>query len=98
MDKRGIPNTDAGKDARTAMETRYREAQKQVKTLLQEIFSGVQVLQSGGSEVNGTAISDRIEKAAKNSLVRLYSEFDTADHPGWNKVFERAGREVEVTH
>lgn len=93
LDKRGIPNTDAGKDARTAMETRHREAQKQVKTLLQELFLGVQVLQSGGSEVNGAAISDRIEKAAKNSLVRLYSEFDTADHSGWNKVFERAGKE-----
>jgi GTPase SAR1 family protein len=93
LEKRGIPNTDAGRDARSAMETRYRDAQKQVKTLLKEIFEGVQVLQSGGSEVDGTSISDRVEKAANNSLVRLYSEFDMADHAGWSKVFERAGKE-----
>jgi hypothetical protein len=93
LDKRGIPNTDAGKDARSAMETRYRDAQKQVQTLLREIFDGVQVLQAGGNEVEGNLIADRVEKAAEASLVRLYREFDAADHPGWGKVFSRASKE-----
>ncbi len=93
LDKRGIPNTDAGKDARSAMETRYRDAQKQVQTLLREIFDGVQVLQAGGNEVEGNLIADRVEKAAKASLVRLYREFDDADHPGWGKVFTRASKD-----
>lgn len=93
LDKRGIPNTDAGKDARSAMETRHREAQKQVKTLLREIFEGVLVLQAGGNEVDGNSIAERIETAARASLVRLYRDFDQADHAGWGKVFERAAKE-----
>lgn len=93
LDKRGIPNTDAGKDARTAMETRYRDAQKQVQTLLREIFEGIQVLQAGGNEVDGNSISERVETAAKASLIRLFREFDIADHPAWGKVYDRASKE-----
>ena len=90
IDNRGLPGTDAGKDAYSAMQTRQREARKQVQTLLNEIFDGVQVLQAGGNEVDGNSISDRVDTAAKASLVRLYREFDQADHPAWGKVFERA--------
>lgn len=93
LDKRGIPNTDAGKDARSAMETRHRDAQKQVQALLREIFEGVQVLQAGGNEVDGNSITERVESAAKASLVRLYREFDQADHPAWGKVYERASKD-----
>ncbi|MGD9659783.1 MAG: BREX system P-loop protein BrxC [Porticoccaceae bacterium] len=93
LDKRGIPNTDAGKDARSAMDTRYRDAQKQVQALLREIFEGVQVLQAGGNEVDGNSIAERVETAAKASLIRLYRDFDAADHPGWGKVYDRASKE-----
>ena len=93
LDKRGIPNTDAGKDARSAMETRHRDAQKQVQTLLREILDGVQVLQAGGNEVDGASIAERVEAAARASLIRLYREFDLVDHAGWGKVFERASKE-----
>lgn len=93
IDNRGLPGTDAGKDAYSAMQTRQREAHKQVQTLLSEIFDGVQVLQAGGNEVDGNSISDRVDTAAKASLVRLYREFDQADHPAWGKVFERASKD-----
>ena len=93
MEKRGIPNTDAGKDARIAMGTRHGEAQKQVQVLLREIFDGVQVLQAGGNEVDGNSIAERVETAARASLIRLYREFDAADHPGWGKVYDRASKE-----
>lgn len=93
IDKRGTPNTDAGKDARIAMGTRHGEAKKQVQVLLREIFDGVQVLQAGGSEVDGNSIAERIETAARASLIRLYRDFDTADHPGWGKVYDRASKE-----
>ena len=93
LEKRGIPNTDAGTDARSAMETRHRDAQKQVKALLSEIFAGVQVLQAGGSEVEGSSIAERVETAAKASLVRLYREFDVADNTGWGKVYDRARKD-----
>src|SRR5690554_7632879 len=93
LDKRGIANTDAGIDARSAMETRYRDAQKQVQTLLREIFDGVQVLQAGGNEVEGSSIAERVETAARASLIRLYRDFDMADNPNWGKVYERARKE-----
>lgn len=93
LEKRGIPNTDAGIDARSAMVTRHQDAQKQVQALLREIFGGVQVLQAGGNEVQGNSIAERVETAARASLVRLYREFDMADEPGWGKVYERARKE-----
>ena len=90
---RGIPNTDAGKDARSAMETRKRDAEKHVETLLKEILDGVMVWQAGGADVDGNSISERVETAARASLVRLYREFDVADHAGWSKVYDRARKE-----
>lgn len=93
LEKRGIPNTDPGNDARSAMTTRHHEAKKQVEALLREVFEGVLVLQAGGSEVQGNGIAERIETAARASLIRLYREFDLADHPGWGKVYDRARKE-----
>lgn len=93
LQKRGIPGTEAGKDARSAMETRKRDAERSVETLLKEVFEGVSVLQAGGNEVDGNTITERVEKAGKASVVRLFREFDSADHPGWAKVYERARKE-----
>lgn len=93
LQKRGIPGTEAGKDARSAMETRKRDAERKVEALLKEVFEGVMVLQAGGNEVDGNTINERVEKAGKASVVRLYREFDSADHPGWAKVYERARKD-----
>lgn len=93
LEKRGVPGSDAGKDARSSMQTRHRDAQKQKELLLREIFDGVQVLQAGGAEELDGTIAERVEKAAKASLVRLYREFDAADNPHWGKVYERARKE-----
>ena len=43
--------------------------------------------------MDGNTIAERVETAAKASLIRLYREFDTADHPGWGKVYDRASKE-----
>lgn len=90
---RGMPGTEAGKDARSAMETRKRDAEKTVETLLKEIFEGITVLQAGGNEVDGNAINERVEKAGQASVIRLFREFDAVDHPGWAKVYERARKD-----
>ena len=93
LQKRGIPGTEAGKDARSAMETRKRDAERNVEALLKEVFEGVMVFQAGGNEVDGNTINERVEKSGKASVVRLYREFDSADHPGWAKVYERARKD-----
>lgn len=93
LELRGVPSTEAGTDARKAMETRLRDADKQVELLLKEIFSGVQVLQAGGAEAQGNSVATCIEKAAQASMVRLYREFDLADNVHWGKVYDRARKD-----
>lgn len=94
LDIRGIPATPEGKDARSAMETRLNEAQKHERQLLQEIFDGVRIFKAGGDEVTaGDTLTEKAEEAAKASLIRLYGEFDAADHPAWGKVYDRARKD-----
>lgn len=93
LDVRGIPTTTEGKDARTAMETRLYDAEKNVGIMLQEIMDGIRVFQAGGTEVFGSNINNQLEKAAQASVVRLYGDFDKADHNGWGKVYDRARKD-----
>lgn len=54
-------------------------------------MAGVRVFQAGGQEMqDGNDLSDRINRAAKLSVVRLYSQFDVADHDQWGKVLNEA--------
>jgi hypothetical protein len=47
----GIPSTDAGKDARAAMEHRKYEAERTKKLILKEIIDGIQVQMAGGGSI-----------------------------------------------
>ena len=56
-----------------------------------ELFGTVRVFQAGGQEAqDGNDLSDRINRAAKSSAIRLYSQFDAADHDQWSKVLDEA--------
>ena len=90
LDIRGIPGSPEGKDARMAMETRLNEAVKQRDRLLEEVYEGVRVFISGGSEIEGNKLKDKLEAGAKDALERLYKQFDIADHANWGKVVENA--------
>lgn len=90
LDKRGVPNTPEGTEARAAMETTRQTAEAKVKELLNEAFSGARVFQGGGNEILGNALQDMVLEAADNALQRLYPQFGMADHPGWEKVYTRA--------
>jgi hypothetical protein len=39
---------------------------------------------------DGNDLADRINRAAKSSAIRLYSQFDAADHDLWSKVLDEA--------
>lgn len=93
LTKRGTPNTPEGKDARTAMETRRNDAEKTRNTLLKEIFNGVRVFISGGTEIEGNSLKDKLQNGAKDALERLYIQFDVADDANWGKVVERARKD-----
>lgn len=91
LDARGIPSTQEGKEARSAIENRQSDAQQKLQqTLIPDIFSEARVVQAGGQEVGGGSLQERVKAAAERSLVRLFPQFDVGDHVGWTKVMERA--------
>jgi len=92
LDKKGTPNTAEGIEARSAIETRMRNAELRIDELLGEAFSGARVFQSGGTEISGNNLAEMIKEAGENSLTRLYPQFSVADHPGWEKVYSLASK------
>lgn len=90
LDKRGVPNTPEGSEARAAMETTKQTAEGKIRELLNESFSGARVFQGGGNEILGNDLQEMVTEAADNALQRLYPQFHIADHVGWSKVYEKA--------
>jgi hypothetical protein len=91
LHRKGTPNTEEGRDAQRAIESRQRTAEKEIADLLDKLFGGVRVFQAGGQEITaGSTLADRFNQAASASVVRLYRDFDTADHTGWSKALEEA--------
>jgi hypothetical protein len=48
------------------------------------------VFQGGGTEVYDTELAPKLQKAAEQSLVRLFPQFGDADHNQWEVVIRRA--------
>lgn len=91
LQKKGNPTTEEGRDAQRSMESRQRNAEKELTELLDKLFAGVRVFQAGGQEASdGNDLADRINRAGKASAIRLYSQFDAADHEHWSKVLDEA--------
>jgi len=90
LEKRGVPNSPEGIEARSAMETTKQTAEGKIRELLDESFSGARVFQGGGNEILGNSLQDMILEAAENALQRLYPHFHLADHAGWDKVYAKA--------
>lgn len=86
---KGVPQTDAGREAQAAMQSRADNAERMAREIIQEAVEKGRVLQAGGNVVPGSP-ADAVKQAAENALARLYPEFSKADHAGWAKVFERA--------
>lgn len=91
LQKKGSPSTEEGRDAQRSMESRQRTAEKELVELLELLVAGVRVFQAGGQEaLDGNDLADRINRAARSSAIRLYSQFDAADHDMWSKVLDEA--------
>jgi hypothetical protein len=90
LQRKGTPSTEEGRDAQRSMESRQRNADKEIQDLLGKIFAGVRVFQAGGQEAEGNDLADKLGRAGKASMVRLYRDFDVSDHDGWGKVFDEA--------
>ena len=91
LQKKGDPATEEGRDAQRSMESRQRNAEKELGELLEQLMAGVRVFQAGGQEASdGNNLTERISHAAKSSAIRLYNQFDAADHTQWSKVLDEA--------
>ncbi|WML91012.1 BREX system P-loop protein BrxC [Thiothrix lacustris] len=93
LEVRGVPGTDAGKEARSAMEHRLKEAERSKKAYLKDIFAQIQVKLAGGADVPGETLTQQVEAAAQTAAERLYREFYSVDVPGWGTVYNRASKE-----
>lgn len=90
LDVRGTPSTPEGLDARKGMEKRLADAEADINRVVEAAYDEARVFQGGGNEVDGAKLSDKLQKATDQSMVRLYREFDKADHEAWSKVIEKA--------
>jgi hypothetical protein len=78
---KGAPQTNEGQQAQRATETRRKTAEDNIARLAQQAVAKARVLQAGGAVIPGS-LKEAVQRAAENALVRLYPQFDQADHPG----------------
>jgi hypothetical protein len=90
LEKRGVSDTPEGREAMASMATIRDTAESKINELLSEAISGAKVFQGGGNEVVESSLKEAVNTASKNSLLRLYPNFEQADHVGWGKVYEKA--------
>ncbi|MBF0138566.1 MAG: BREX system P-loop protein BrxC, partial [Magnetococcales bacterium] len=90
LEQRVEPGTSEGREARAVMETTRHHADMRIHALLDDSLSGVRVFQGGGNEVTGGNLQEMVLEAAKDSVCRLYPQFQAGDHPGWAKVYDEA--------
>jgi hypothetical protein len=95
IQNQGVPSTEAGKDAKAAMESTRVRNEDMAKVILREAVARAQVLVAGGAEVgNGLSRADAVREAATRVLDRLYPEFAVADHAAWDRVVSQARKRV----
>jgi hypothetical protein len=82
------PQTNEGQQAQRAIETRRKTAEDNIARLAEQAVDKARVLQAGGAVIPG-GLKEAVQRAAENALVRLYPQFDQADHPGWATVVTR---------
>ena len=87
----GVPTTVSGQEAVSAIQTRSRSAEADLRSALQQIFRAPLVLQAGGStDLPGATLAEKVDAALQVSLSRLYPRFDQGDDPRWDSVLTRA--------
>jgi hypothetical protein len=85
---KGVPQTNEGQQAQRAMGTRQKTAEDNIARIAKQAVDKARVLQAGGAIIPGS-LKEAVQRAAENALVRLYPQFDQADHPGWTAVVTR---------
>jgi hypothetical protein len=90
VQQKPTPQTDEGKAALRAMNTRVASNEERLVALFLDVASHARVFQGGGGEVTTSSFRDAVETAASRSLIRLFPKFGAADNANWGKVVTRA--------
>ena len=93
VDRRAVPSTQEGRDARQGLLTRRDGAWSAEKSLASRIVSVGRVFQAGGNELEGSTqsggVAALLTQAVDNAVLRLYTGFGPADYPNWEAVLKR---------
>lgn len=84
------PKTQAGLDARAAMQSRQQHARARLDGLIGNVIAGGRVFLGGGTEVVDASFEAAVRKAVESAVARLYPEFGIGDSAGWGTVVQRA--------
>lgn len=88
---RGNPSNEPGQVARDGMQSRANIAKTTISNIFNfQILANVKVILAGGQEFVGVSLAAAVKDAADAALVRLFPQFDTADHKDWPQVIQRA--------
>jgi hypothetical protein len=90
LEFKGVPTTNEGNEARSAMETRRATAESNRDRIIRELIGTAKVFKGGGTEVMGLDLIEKVKSAAEGSLDRLFPQFRDADDSRWNSVINRA--------
>jgi hypothetical protein len=95
LQRRGPQVTEAGRDAKAAMESRRNTAELAAKSILRDAVQKARLVIAGGAEIGSSVSrSEAVKDAAQRVLVRLYPEFPAGDHPDWEKVIDQGRKRV----
>jgi hypothetical protein len=90
IDIKGVPTTREAEEARDVMETRRRDAERNVDQIIRDVLSSAKAFKGGGAELHALELIDKIQDGTEDALSRLFPRFSEADHKAWSVAIERA--------
>jgi hypothetical protein len=90
LDLKGVPTSRESEEARDVMETRRRDAERNVELVIRDVLSSAKAFKGGGAELHALELIDKIQDGTEDALNRLFPRFAEADHKAWSVAIERA--------
>jgi hypothetical protein len=83
------PQTEEGRQAKQAMQSRVLEGVRRLTQLFDEVVANARVWQGGGNELTITSLRASVQSAAEKALSRKFHKFNVGDHADWGKVVSK---------
>lgn len=83
LDTKGMPSDAEGQQARRSMETRMKNADDEIKSLIDRIADDADIYLAGGTLLKENSPKASVEKALNQVMDRQFDEFRKGDHANW---------------